>query len=29
VAQAIGLTPQVIWPSRYDADGNPLPRAKT
>jgi Ner family transcriptional regulator len=29
VAQAIGLTPQVIWPSRYDENGNPMPRART
>jgi Ner family transcriptional regulator len=29
VAQAIGVAPQVIWPSRYDGDGNPAPRAKT
>ena len=29
VATAIGLTPQVIWPSRYDLEGRPLPRAKT
>jgi Ner family transcriptional regulator len=29
LATAIGVAPQEIWPSRYDADGNPLPRAKT
>jgi Ner family transcriptional regulator len=29
VASAVGLSPQVIWPSRYDGDGQPLPRAKT
>jgi Ner family transcriptional regulator len=29
VAQALGLTPQSIWPSRYDENGNPMPRART
>lgn len=24
IATAIGITPQEIWPSRYDADGTPL-----
>jgi len=28
VAEAIGLPPQTIWPSRYDCEGRPLPRAK-
>lgn len=23
IARAIGVAPTVIWPSRYDADGNP------
>jgi Ner family transcriptional regulator len=29
VAAALGLQPQTIWPSRYDSEGRPLPRAKT
>jgi Ner family transcriptional regulator len=29
VAKAIGVAPQTIWPSRYDAEGRPLPRAKS
>jgi Ner family transcriptional regulator len=29
VAEAIGLSPQAIWPSRYDGDGSPKLRAKT
>jgi Ner family transcriptional regulator len=29
VAEAIGLLPQAIWPSRYEGDGSPKPRAKT
>jgi Ner family transcriptional regulator len=29
VAEAIGVAPQAIWPSRYDGDGSPKPRAKT
>lgn len=29
LADALGLAPQAIWPSRYDGDGEPLPRAKT
>lgn len=29
VAAAIGVPPQEIWPTRYDADGAPLPRSKT
>jgi Ner family transcriptional regulator len=29
VADAIGVPPQQIWPSRYDGDGSPLPRTKT
>jgi len=28
LAQAIGLTPQEIWPSRYDSEGNPRRSAK-
>jgi Ner family transcriptional regulator len=28
VARALGLAPQEIWPSRYDAAGLPLARAK-
>ncbi len=28
LAEALGLTPQEIWPSRYDADGRPRPRTK-
>lgn len=24
IADAIGITPQEIWPSRYDAGGNPV-----
>ena len=23
LAEAIGVVPQVIWPSRYDSEGNP------
>ena len=23
IAEALGILPQQIWPSRYDADGNP------
>jgi Ner family transcriptional regulator len=29
VAAALAVTPQEIWPSRYDDEGRPLPRAKT
>jgi len=29
LAEAIGMRPQAIWPSRYDDDGIPKPRAKT
>ena len=29
LADAIGLPPQQIWPSRYDSAGNPRRRAKT
>jgi Ner family transcriptional regulator len=29
IAAALALTPQEIWPSRYDDRGGPLPRAKT
>ena len=29
VAAALALTPQEIWPSRYDIAGRPRPRAKT
>ena len=25
VAQHLGVSPTDIWPSRYDAEGNPLP----
>jgi Ner family transcriptional regulator len=28
IAQAIGVPPQQIWPSRYDASGTPLTRPK-
>ena len=28
-AAALGLTPQAIWPSRYDSDNMPQRRAKT
>ncbi len=24
IARHLGVSPQTIWPSRYDADGNPL-----
>jgi lambda repressor-like predicted transcriptional regulator len=26
IADAIGVAPQVIWPSRWNADGSPKPR---
>lgn len=29
VAAAIGVAPNQIWPSRYDEEGRPLPRAKS
>jgi Ner family transcriptional regulator len=29
LADALGVRPQMIWPSRYDSEGHPLPRAKT
>jgi Ner family transcriptional regulator len=29
IAGALGLSPQAIWPSRYDRDGLPRRRAKT
>ena len=29
LAEAIGMPPQAIWPSRYDGDGIPKPRAKS
>lgn len=29
LADALGLPPQAIWPSRYNGEGEPLPRAKT
>jgi Ner family transcriptional regulator len=29
VAAALAVTPQEIWPSRYDNHGQPLPRSKT
>ena len=25
VAKHLGVEPQTIWPSRYDAEGNPRP----
>lgn len=28
IAKAIGVLPQQIWPSRYDANGNPRSRSK-
>jgi Ner family transcriptional regulator len=28
VADALGVTPQTIWPSRYDDEGRPRKRAK-
>jgi Ner family transcriptional regulator len=28
IAAAIGLPPQRVWPSRYDADGQSLPRQR-
>ncbi|HET7880826.1 MAG TPA: helix-turn-helix domain-containing protein [Acetobacteraceae bacterium] len=28
LAEAIGTVPQIIWPSRYDAEGNPLRRTR-
>jgi len=29
LAIAIGVTPQEIWPTRYEPDGSPRPRART
>ncbi|HEY2619554.1 MAG TPA: helix-turn-helix domain-containing protein [Acetobacteraceae bacterium] len=29
LAEAIGVTPQAIWPSRYDREGSPRRHAKT
>ena len=29
LAAALGVAPQTIWPSRYDREGRPLPRART
>jgi Ner family transcriptional regulator len=29
LADAIGVAPQEIWPSRYDTEGTPRRRAKT
>jgi Ner family transcriptional regulator len=29
IATALQMTPQEIWPSRYDLDGKPQPRSKT
>jgi Ner family transcriptional regulator len=29
LADALGTEPHAIWPSRYDGEGQPLPRAKT
>ena len=28
IATALQMTPQEIWPSRYDLDGKPQPRSK-
>ncbi|MDE2580109.1 MAG: helix-turn-helix domain-containing protein [Rhodospirillales bacterium] len=27
IAAALGVPPQTIWPGRWSADGNPLPRS--
>jgi Ner family transcriptional regulator len=29
LAEALGLVPQEIWPSRYDAEGRPINRTRT
>ena len=29
LAEALGLVPQEIWPSRYDAEGRPIARTRT
>jgi Ner family transcriptional regulator len=29
LADALGVQPNTIWPSRYDGEGLPLPRAKS
>jgi Ner family transcriptional regulator len=29
LADALGIAPHAIWPSRYDGEGLPLPRAKS
>ena len=29
LAEAIGVAPRDIWPSRYDSEGNPQRRAKS
>lgn len=29
LAEALGLVPQEIWPSRYDAEGRPITRTRT
>lgn len=29
IAGELELSPQAIWPSRYDANGEPLPRMKS
>jgi lambda repressor-like predicted transcriptional regulator len=29
LADAIGVPPMAIWPSRYDGEGNPRRHAKT
>ena len=29
LADALGTEPHAIWPSRYDGEGQPLPRAKS
>jgi Ner family transcriptional regulator len=28
IADALGLSPATIWPSRYDNEGKPLPRRR-
>lgn len=28
IAEELGLLPQRVWPSRYDAGGQPLPRKR-
>jgi Ner family transcriptional regulator len=29
LAEALGLAPQAIWPSRYDREGRPIARTRT